>query len=233
MATMILEKPRYPAPLMPRGREWTVGDLESLPDDGLRYELIDGMLFVTPGPTFSHQTSVVGLMYALRSVCPEDMQVFVAPFDYQPNQRRSLQPDIGVIRRSDAAEKNLVVAPLLVVEVLSPSTRRYDATLKRGVYEESGVASYWLFDPEVPSLHVSELVAGQFKEIAKAVGSEEIWVERPFPVRLCPAAAALLRPRHDHRSHGAGFRPGAGDPHAQGHDLVRPARRPAGQREPA
>jgi Uma2 family endonuclease len=190
MATMVLEKPRYPAPLMPRVREWTVDDLESLPDDGLRYELIDGMLFVTPAPTPPHQASVVGLIYALRSACPEDMQVFVSPIDYQPTRRRSVQPDIAVVRRSDVAEKNLVVAPLLVVEVLSPSTRRYDATLKRDVYEESGVASYWMFDPKVPSLHVSELVAGQFKEVAKAVGSEEIWVERPFPVRLCPAELA-------------------------------------------
>jgi Uma2 family endonuclease len=188
---MAVEKPRYPAPLMPRDREWTVDDLESLPDDGLRYELIDGMLFVTPAPTPLHQASVLGLAVALRSVCPADMQVFVSPIDYQPNQRRSLQPDVTVVRRSDVAEKNLVVAPLLVVEVLSPSTWRYDAMDKRGVYEESGVASYWMFDPKAPSLLVSELVgAGQFKEVAKVVGREEIRVERPFPIRLCPAELA-------------------------------------------
>jgi Uma2 family endonuclease len=190
MATMAVEKPRYPAPLMPRGRDWTVDDLEALPDDGLRYELIDGMLFVTPAPTPGHQASVGGLFYVLRSACPQDMQVFVSPIDYQPNRRRSLQPDVSVIRRCDAAEKNLVVPPLLVVEVLSPSTRRYDATLKRSVYEQSGVASYWLFDPRVPSLQVSELVAGQYKEVAKALGAEEIHVERPFSVRLCPAELA-------------------------------------------
>jgi Uma2 family endonuclease len=199
MATMAVEKPRlqkprYPAPLMPRGREWTVGDLESLPDDGLRYELIDGMLFVTPAPTTTHQASVVGLVLALGSACPEDMQVFVSPIDYQPNRRRSLQPDIAVVRRSDVAEKNLIVAPLLVVEVLSPSTRRYDAMLKRGVYEESGVASYWLFDPNAPSLLVSELVHGHFVDVAKAEGPEEIHVERPFPVRLCPAELVKGRP---------------------------------------
>jgi Uma2 family endonuclease len=195
MATMAVEKPRlpkprYPAPLMPRDREWTVDDLESLPDDGLRYELVDGMLFVTPAPTPPHQTSVLGLAVALRTACPADLQVFVSPIDYQPNRRRSLQPDLAVVRRSGVGEKNLVVPPLLVVEVLSPSTRRYDAMVKRGVYEESGVASYWMFDSKVPSLHVSELVAGQFKEVAKAVGGEEIRVERPFPVRLCPAELA-------------------------------------------
>jgi Uma2 family endonuclease len=195
MATMAVEKPRlpkprYPAPLMPRDREWTVDDLESLPDDGLRYELIDGMLVVTPAPAINHQVSAAGLFFALRSACPEDLQVLFSPVDYQPGRRRSLQPDLAVIRRADARGKNLVAPPLLVVEVLSPGTWRYDAMVKRGVYEEAGVASYWMFDPKIPSLLVSELVAGQFKEVARAVGREEIRVERPFPIRLCPAELA-------------------------------------------
>jgi Uma2 family endonuclease len=200
MATMAVEKPRlpkprYPAPLMPRDREWTVGDLESLPDDGLRYELIDGILFVTPAPTFSHQVAVIGLILALDSACPADLQVVASPIDYQPNQRWSLQPDVAVVRLSDVAEKNLVVAPLLVIEVLSPSTRRYDAMLKRSLYEESGVASYWMFDPKAPSLLVSELVDGHFVDVAKASGPEEIHVERPFPVRLCPMRLARGKSR--------------------------------------
>src|SRR5262249_12733200 len=189
MATMAVERPRYPAPL-PLGNGWTVDDLESLPDDGLRYELIDGMLFVTPAPTFSHQVAVIGRVLALGSACPADLQVVASPIDYQPNGRRSVQPDVAVVWLSDVPEKNLVVAPLLVVEVLSTSTRRYDAMIKRGVYEESGVVSYWMFDPKVPSLHVYELVAGEFKEVTKAVGREEIWVERPFPIRLCPTELA-------------------------------------------
>jgi Uma2 family endonuclease len=199
MATMAVEKPRlpkprYPAPLMPRGREWTVDDLESLPDDGLRYELIDGILFVTPAPTYSHQVAAIGLVFALGSACPGDLQVVASPIDYQPHRRRSLQPDIAVVRCADAPEKNLVKPPLLVVEVLSPGTRRYDATLKRSMYEESGVASYWMFDPNVPSLLVSELVDGHFVDVAKADGPEEIHVERPFPVRLCPAELVKGRP---------------------------------------
>src|SRR5262249_44930455 len=192
MATMAVERPRYPAPL-PLGNGWTVDDLESLPDDGLRYELIDGMLFVTPAPTFSHQVAVIGLVLALDSACPADLQVVASPIASQPNGRRSLQPDVAVVRLSDAPEKNLVVAPLLVVEVLSPSTRRYDTMLKRSLYEESGVASYWLFDPNVPTLLVSELVDGCFVDVAKADGSEEIHVGRPFPVRL--GAAELVKGR--------------------------------------
>src|SRR5215468_8804219 len=127
MAITAAEQPRYPAPLMPLGREWTVDDLEPLPDDGLRYELIDGILFVTPAPTYPHQVAVIGLILALGSACPADLQVVASPIDYQPNRRRSVQPDVAVVRLSDAPEKNLVKPPVLVVEVLLPSTRRYDA----------------------------------------------------------------------------------------------------------
>src|SRR5262249_20749360 len=73
MATMAVEKPRYPAPLMPQDRGWTVDDLESLPDDGFRYELIDGTLLVTPAPIPHHQVAVVGLVLALGVACPGDL----------------------------------------------------------------------------------------------------------------------------------------------------------------
>jgi hypothetical protein len=62
--------------------------------------------------------------------------------------------------------------------------------LKRGVYEDAGVASYWIFDPKVPSLLVCELVDGRYIDVAKASGTEETHLERPFPVRLCPAELA-------------------------------------------
>ena len=190
MSAMAVEMPGYPMPLMPAEREWTVQDLESLPDDGLRYELIDGSLLVTPAPLPSHQASVVGLVYMLRTACPADLQVFVAPIDFQPSPRMSLQPDVLVTRRSAVGRKNIVEAPLLVVEVLSPTTKRRDQTLKRSVYEECGVTSYWLFDPGAPSLVVCELGGGHYLETVKAVGAEEVHVDLPYPVRLCPAELA-------------------------------------------
>jgi len=164
-----------------------VNDLESLPDDGLRYELIDGSLLVTPAPYLPHQSAALGLAVVLRAGCPARMETFIAPVDYQPDKHNSLQPDILVVRREDVGRTNITRPLLLAVEIFSWTTRRRDQTLKRKVYEESGAASYWMFDPEVPSLLVCELVDGRYVDVAKAAGEEEILVDRPFPVRLCPA----------------------------------------------
>src|SRR5262249_38009583 len=190
MAPMAVEKPRYPSPLMPWDRGWTVDDLDALPDDGFRYELIDGTLLVTPPPWPPHQRAVRGLFVALYETCPADLEVFFAPLDFQPDRRNSLEPDVLVVRREDVGVKCIERPLQLAVEVFSPTTRRRDQSLKRSVYEGSGVASYWMFDPEVPSLLVCELVDGRYVDVAKAAGEEEILGERPFPVRLCPAELA-------------------------------------------
>jgi len=83
--------------------------------------------------------------------------------------------------------------PLLVVEVLSPGTRRRDEGAKRRAYAEAGVPSYWLLDPQEPALTVLQLGAGgDYVEVLTLVGDEEREVTRPFPVRLCPAELAAL-----------------------------------------
>jgi hypothetical protein len=70
-----------PGPLMPPLREWTVADLDGLPDDGLQYELLDGLLLVSPAPAAAHQRASGNLFFALRSVRPPKLEVFTAPFD--------------------------------------------------------------------------------------------------------------------------------------------------------
>jgi Uma2 family endonuclease len=174
--------------VMPRGDQWTVADLASLPDDGLQYELADGVLLVTPAPRPRHQVVVGELHLALRAACPPDLQVLLAPVDFQPTDRRSLQPDLLVVRRTDVAETNIVRPLLLAVEVLSPSTRAKDLLLKRGLYEDSGVGSYWVVDPDVPSVLALELRDGRYVEAGAASGSEQLALELPFPIRITPAA---------------------------------------------
>ena len=78
--------------VMPRDREWTVDDLARTPDDGLRYELVDGVLLVSAAPSTMHQIVVVELVSLLRSCCPDEARALVAPTDYQPTRTRSLQP---------------------------------------------------------------------------------------------------------------------------------------------
>lgn len=172
---------------MPRAaHEWTVDDLEQLPDDGLQYELLDGILLVSPAPIPVHQVVAGNLYLALRMGCPAGLRVLFAPLDWQPDRRTSLQPDLLVVGRDDLGAKNIVKPLLLAVEVLSPSTRRKDAVLKFSKYAECGVASYWLVDPAGPSVVAYDLVDGAYVEVARGVGAEPVAVHRPFDVTLIP-----------------------------------------------
>ena len=174
--------------VMPRDtNEWTVDDIDAIPDDGLQYELIDGMLVVSPAPVPRHQRVVLELAIVLHARCPADLEVFVAPLDFRPDRRNSLQPDVCVMRRSEVGEKNVQRPPLLAVEVLSPSTRRKDLMLKRSVYEDRGVASFWYVDPDEESFLAWDLVDGRYVEVAKAVGAQTVTVSRPYEVSFRPS----------------------------------------------
>jgi Uma2 family endonuclease len=166
---------------------FTFEDLDAFPDDGLRYELFDGMLLVTPAPAPLHQQAVLETAVLLRAVCPPDSRVYVAPLDFRPTPRRSLQPDVLVTRREDVGAKVIERPPLLAVEVLSPSTRSSDWMLKTQLYAEAGVPSYWLVDPDEPSLTVLELAGEAYVEKAVVRGNEVYDAAAPFGVRVVPA----------------------------------------------
>jgi Uma2 family endonuclease len=174
---------------IPTGRPFTVADLEAMPDDGNRYELIDGMLIVSPAPGWSHQEMAFSLGIELRGVCSRELRVLVAPFAVQTAFDSEVQPDVIVARYRDLTPQNLPVAPVLAAEVLSHSTRLHDRNTKKAHYERIGVASYWLLDPAEPgAITVFELDgAGAYQEIGRAVGDEEFRAERPFPVTIVPA----------------------------------------------
>jgi Uma2 family endonuclease len=174
---------------IPRGRAFTVADLEGMPDDGNRYELIDGMLLVTPAPGWGHQETGLTLYAQLRARCPREFRVLAAPFAVQTAFDTEVQPDVVVARYGDLTPENLPVAPLLAAEVLSPSTRLKDRNLKKAHYERIGVTSYWILDPTEPgALTAFELDgAGRYREVAHVVGDEELSCEQPFPVTVVPA----------------------------------------------
>jgi Uma2 family endonuclease len=170
---------------------YTVDDLVGMPDDGRRYELLDGELLVSPAPGWLHQRAVVELCVALRLACPPELEVLVAPFAVRQGDDTELQPDVLVARRSDFGRRGLAVAPVLAVEVLSPSTAMVDRHLKRAAYERMGCPSYWIVDPELPDLTVFELdEQGCYAQRASVAGGVEFAAVRPFPVTV--AAAALV-----------------------------------------
>jgi Uma2 family endonuclease len=82
--------------IRPKPGEWTVDDLTNLPDDGMRYELFDGELVVSPSPFPLHQRSVAAFYRLLYTACPPELEVFFAPFDFQPTTKRSFEPDLLV-----------------------------------------------------------------------------------------------------------------------------------------
>jgi Uma2 family endonuclease len=168
----------------------TRADRDALPDDGCRHELLDGVLLVTPAPGNRHQHAVGELFFALRAACPPDLRVRTAPFDVTLAVDTVVQPDVLVTRRDDLVERGLDGVPLLVVEVLSPSTRRVDEHLKRARYEAAGVASYWLVDvddPAAPVLTVLTLRDAVYVEEARVVGNKTYAASAPFALRVSPA----------------------------------------------
>jgi len=178
-------------PVMPREHDWTVDDLQRLPDDGLQYELVDGVLLVSPAPTVQHQRMARQVFLLLHQACPPDLEVLYGPVDYQPDRRSSLQPDVLVMTREDTGERAVTLPLRLAVEVLSPSTRRKDLVLKHSRYADAGVASYWVVDPEGPSMTAWDLVAGRYVEVARAVGEQEARLQRPYAVTVVPARLLL------------------------------------------
>ncbi|MEV8439327.1 Uma2 family endonuclease [Actinosynnema sp. NPDC051121] len=170
------------------GSSYTVEDLEDMPDDGRRYELVDGHLLVSLAPGYRHQEIVAELCGRLRAVCPADLTALPAPFTVQVSSNTEVQPDVLVARRADFTDKLLPVAPLLAVEVLSPSTGIRDLTIKMTAYERMGVISYWVIDPQEPVLAVFELdPEGCYQQVVEVQGEKPFDATLPFPVRIVPA----------------------------------------------
>lgn len=176
---------------MPEGPAWTLADLDALPEgDGLQYELVDGLLLVTPSPVPDHQRVVREVFRLLDQDVPAGIEVFFAPLDFRPpGGTRSLQPDVLVVATTDVGPSYVPDGLLLAVEVLSPSTRSKDLVLKRAVYEESGVASYWVVDPRERRVTVWDRTphGGLYGEARLARAGDELHLEQPYPVVLRPA----------------------------------------------
>jgi Uma2 family endonuclease len=174
------------------GEPFTVADLNRLPDDGRRYELLDGVLIVGPHSTTLHQLAVGMLATQLSNSCPDGLCAVTAPA-VQVNQDTKFVPDIVVVPVSDVGGAKFNNAPPLAVEIRSPRTAIVDRNAKLAAYERFGVVSYWIFDPspQRPELTVFELRDGRYEQTAQASGTDTLRVERPFAVELAPARLTL------------------------------------------
>ncbi|CAN5817165.1 Uma2 family endonuclease [soil metagenome] len=142
----------------------TWSELQTWPDDGLRYELIDGALQVSPAPSYRHQR-VVNRISADLTVWADQHggQVLSGPFDVYVHEREYVEPDLLFVcaeRVHLFTERRLPAPPDLVVEVSSPSTHSVDAGAKRDLYERFAVPEYWLVDLDADMVLVHRLGAG-------------------------------------------------------------------------
>ena len=132
----------------------TYDDFLLFPDDGKRHELIDGEHYVTPSPSLRHQQLLGRLYFAVEEhlrAHPALGEVYVAPLDVVFSHWDVVEPDLLFVagdQREILTEQNIVGAPALVVEILSPGTRKRDQQLKRQLFERSGVREYWMVDPD-------------------------------------------------------------------------------------
>jgi Uma2 family endonuclease len=165
--------------------EFTTADLDAAPDEGPRYELVDGVLLMTYMSSRSHQEALGELMFQLASACPEHLQVLPGPLEFRPCDRLALVPDLLVLPRKDVATR-WVDELELAVEVVVSTTRTVDQVLKPALYERAGVPAYWILDAEEARLTVLELEGGRYVERAVVTGKDSFEAELPFPVRIIP-----------------------------------------------
>jgi Uma2 family endonuclease len=162
-ATMAFDLPLQTlAPVRPK-KVWTYEDYLNLPEDGCRYEIIEGELYVSNAPNIEHQVAVVKLVSQIETFVSANHlgHVLTAPFEIHLSSRtRPVQPDVLFIRQERwprTAVKYFEGSPDLVVEVLSPSTRQVDQTIKFTAYQQAKIPEYWIVDPKARLVQVYTL----------------------------------------------------------------------------
>jgi Uma2 family endonuclease len=143
-------------------------DIWDIPEDGNRYEVIDGELYVTPPPLEPHQFAS-GMLFGhlWQYIHPRRLgRLYSAPLGIVLDEENGVQPDIVYVSRERlgiVVERGLEGAPELVVEVLSPSTRARDRGVKMRRYAAAGIPHYWIVDPRTRTIEAYELADGGYE----------------------------------------------------------------------
>jgi Uma2 family endonuclease len=157
---------------------WTYEDLFSLPDDGRRYEIIEGELYEMPAPSLVHATVVMNIIALLLPIVSSlGGRLFTAPLDVFFQGADPVQPDIIVILpgwSGNLTPRGPEGAPDLLVEVLSPSNRGHDLLTKRALYARAGVREYWIVDPASWAVEVLMLDRDAFHTVQSASGDDAV-----------------------------------------------------------
>jgi Uma2 family endonuclease len=153
----------------------TYDDLLATPDDGQRYEIIGGELFVSPSPGIPHQRVALHMAVEIEAfIRRKDLgEVFVAPVDVKLTEHDIVVPDLVFVSRERASiirDRAIEGAPDLLVEILSPSSKGRDRVRKSALYATSGVREYWIVDPDRSTVETYRLNEGRYQRIAGPEG---------------------------------------------------------------
>jgi len=154
----------------PQQGHWTYNHYATLPENGPHYEIVEGVLYVTPSPNRSHQDAVLWFAhYLLQHVKIAGLgQIFVAPFDVELAPNMVVQPDVIVVLKANLEKitpTRIIGSPDLVVEVSSPGTVDYDRRVKQNAYAQAGIQEYWIADPAAQTVEVLSLEGGAYHSL--------------------------------------------------------------------
>ena len=188
------------SPAAPADLRLTYDDFLLFPDDGKRHEIIDGEHYVTPSPNLRHQDLVGRLFMAIGthlSAHPGTGRIFLAPLDVVLSYHDVVEPDLLFVAADQKAiltEKNVQGPPALVIEVLSKSTRKRDAQIKRRLFERTGVREYWLVDPELDTVQVFRPLDGRLQRVAELSAEDDHALTTPMLPGCTIGVRALFAP---------------------------------------
>ncbi|MEO8677625.1 MAG: Uma2 family endonuclease [Vicinamibacterales bacterium] len=170
-----------------RDARLTYEDFCRIPDDGMRHEIIDGVHYVTPSPVRGHQLLLGRLHLAIGRFLedhPEVGQVYLSPLDTVFSPWDVVEPDLLFVAADQLdilTEPNIQGAPALVIEILSPSTRKRDLGIKRQLFDRGGVREYWIVDPKALDLTVYQrAVDGTFPKVAQLSAGDHATLTTPL-----------------------------------------------------
>lgn len=176
---------------------WTYDDLRELPDDGKRYEIIEGVLYEMPGPSMAHAELVALIQHRVLWPVIGSLggRVYTAPLDVFFRGANPVQPDILVLLPEQLpfrSERGVEGPPALIVEVLSPSNSRHDLVTKRALYARAGVSEYWIVSPEAMIIEVLTLDGTIYRTHGRFGGDEPL-SSPTFPAIATPTSAIFER----------------------------------------
>jgi len=181
---------------LPPAGGWTTDDLDALPDDGVRRELLDGVLLVSPSPTDIHQIIAGRLMVALEGSCPDEFQV-TQGVEVRFDRHNAMIPDVLVATDTAAQRGSHYYAPhevMLAVEIVSPSSKKMDRILKPAVFAAAGIPFYWRIETKGGfEVHTYRIDPVSETYRLSGIFDSEIDVTEPWTIRI---PIAKLKPRY-------------------------------------